>query len=466
MKGDRQVKKTTFLVVLILLVCIAAACGGGEETTSTPTSTGEAPADKTPATTPAKTPALGEASFVLLDYNMFLDESGNLKIVCIIENTGDAASCPDYEALQLVDASGEIVARPYGTTLELIDPGQRSPLIAEVYEHQGIPEDWQDLDVILEEEGYPADLIFEEYVTLKFEDLSSKTFEAETEDETDLFGVSGWVVNKGASPIEGANILVAGYDAQGDLVDVVSADANPEYLNPDMKAPFLAALSMVEPIVDYEVYAQGEVAERRNLVELEVADYSMLSPDKYGRTHFLGEVVNSGSELAVETQIIMVLVSDQGVVVDIDYTTDSPISLAPGDRLPFKLSSAPCPAREELWDEPVFLVQAFTEDSMSETHVEVYPDIELVGLDSLEKLYTTLPGFESEGTVTNTGQSEADIGIVGAIYDAGGKVVDVAYAYGLMFVGPGESEEVQLRFSIADEAADFKVFYGALTNRY
>ena len=459
-------KNTAFLVVLVLLVCTAAACGGGEETTPAPTPTGATPAGKTPAAAPTETETMGEASFALLDYNLCLDEYGNLKIVGIIENTGDAASCPDYEALQLVDASGEIVARPYGTTLELIDPGQRSPLIAELYEHQGIPEDWQDLDVILEEEGYPADLIFEEYITLELEGLTSKVFEAETEDETDLFGVSGWVVNKGASPIEGANILVAGYDAQGNLVDVVSADANPEYLNPDMKAPFLAALSMIEPIVDYEIYAQGEVVERRNLVELEVASYSMLSPDTYGRTHFLGEVVNSGSELAVETQIIMVLVSDQGVVVDIDYTTDTPISLAPGERLPFLLSSAACPAREELWDKPVFLVQGFTEDSMSDTHVEVYSDIEIVGFDSLDKPYTTLPGFESEGTVTNTGNSEADIGIVGAIYDAEGNVVDVAYAYGLMFVGPGESEDIELRFSLAEEADDFKVFYGALTNRY
>jgi hypothetical protein len=90
----------------------------------------------------------------------------------------------------------------------------------------------------------------------------------------------------------------------------------------------------------------------------------------------------------------------------------------------------------------------------------------LEGLDSLDKPYTTLPGFESEGQVTNTGQSEADISIIGAIYDAEGKVIDVAYAYGLMFVEPGETEDVDLRFSLAEEAIDFKVFYGALTNRY
>jgi len=456
------VRRTAFLVILVSLLVIAAACGGGEEATPAPTLTGAAPTGTIPTT--AQT--TGEASFELLDYNVYIDESGDLIIAGIIENTGDAASRPDYDALQLVDAGGEVVATPYPTTLELIAPGQKSPLIAEIYEHEGVPQNWQELDVILQEEGYPADLIFDVYITLDPEGLASEAFESDTEGQPDLFGVSGWIINNGDYPIARPTVFVAGYDAQGKLIDVDSSYPAPDYLDPGMNMPFTSSLSMVETITNYEVFAEGEVVESRDLVELEVAYYSMVGPDKYGRTHFLGEVVNQGSELAVETEIIMALVSEQEVVVDIDYVHSSSISLNPGDSLPFMLTSTPCPARQEMWDEPVFMVQGFTEDSMSNTHVAVYSDIEVEGMDSLYKPYTTLPGFASEGQVTNTGQAEADIGIIGAIYDAEGKVVDVAYAYGLMFVGPGETEDVELRFSLAEEAADFKVFYGALTNRY
>ena len=119
----------------MLLAGTAAGCGGGEEKTPAPAVTGTAPAKTQPAAT-ATLPA-GEASFALLDYCTYLDESGDLMIVGIIENTGDAASCPDYEALQLVDAGGTVIARPYCTTLELIAPGQKSPLVAEIYEYQG-----------------------------------------------------------------------------------------------------------------------------------------------------------------------------------------------------------------------------------------------------------------------------------------------------------------------------------------
>ena len=144
------------------------------------------------------------------------------------------------------------------------------------------------------------------------------------------------------------------------------------------------------------------------------------------------------------------------------YTVDSAILVAPGEKLPFAISSS---ASQELWEKPTFQVQGFTLDGLSKGYTGVYEDIKVEGLDTLEKSYTTLPGFELKGKVTNTGSSRAKVSIVGVIYDAQGGIADVD-TRSIHFFEPGASESVTLRFSVATEAPDFKVFYGALASNY
>lgn len=467
----RRNKLWLLLVALVLIVPLTTCAPKPTPApTRTPTPAPEVAPKPTPTPIPEEAPAPAPtptreaaAKFQLLDYNIFIAPNGNLKIVGMIENTGDAASRLDTKALRLVDASGNVVAEPSPTTLELIAPGQKSPLKAEIYEHQGIPENWQELEVRLEEEGYPVDLIFEEYTPLEAENLASKAFETQAEGEPGIYGVSGWITNNAESPTERPTVLVAGYDAWGKLVDVVSTCPHPEYLNPGISAPFIATLSMVEPIVTYEVFAQGEVVEPSNLVELEIADYSIVGPDRRGETHFLGEVVNRGSALAVETRVVIALVTEQAEVVDIDFTIGSAVSLAPGDRLPCKLSSY---APQEWWDKPVFLVQGFMEDSLSDTYTGVYTDLKLEGRNTLGEKYGR---YCLTGQISNTGESEAEVDVLAALYDAKGKVIDVAgHRLWSWDFGPGSSETLELTFSVEveEEVASFKVFYGGLASRY
>ena len=226
-----------------------------------------------------------------------------------------------------------------------------------------------------------------------------------------------------------------------------------------MKGSFQISLYAVRPIVDYEVFGEGLATESRKLVELEVADYSVVGPDERGRTYFFGEVVNKGSEPALEIEVVMSLVNAQGQIRDVDNITDSAILVAPGEKLPFRFSSY---MPQELWERPIFQVQGFSVDGLSDIYTAVYTDIKLEGLDSLEESYGT---FESKGKVTNTGSSKARVDIIGALYDAQGKVVDVYSPY-FGDLKPGESKDVELRFSVAEEVGDLKVFYGALVPQF
>ena len=133
--------------------------------------------------------------------------------------------------------------------------------------------------------------------------------------------------------------------------------------------------------------------------------------------------------------------------------------VAPGEKLPFRFCSY---MPRELWEKPVFWVQGFSVDGLSDIYTGVYTDIKLEGLDRLEESYGT---FKSKGKITNTGSSKARVDIIGALYDAQGKVVDIYSPY-CGDLNPGESKDVELRFSVAEEFADFEVFYGALIKKY
>lgn len=223
-------------------------------------------------------------------------------------------------------------------------------------------------------------------------------------------------------------------------------------------APGRFSLYTVRPIADYEVFGEGLATEPRKLAKLEVADYTVVGPDERGKTRFFGEVVNKGSEAAMEIEVVMSLVNAQGQTRNVDNTIASAILVAPGEKLPFVITSY---VPRELWESPSFQVQGFTLEGLSTSYTGVYTDIKLEGLDSLEESYGT---FESKGKVTNTGSSKANVDIIGAIYDAQGKVVDV-YNPHIIDLKPGESKDVKLHFSVAEEAADFKVFYGALAKK-
>jgi hypothetical protein len=220
------------------------------------------------------------------------------------------------------------------------------------------------------------------------------------------------------------------------------------------------ALYNVRPIADYEVFGEGLVTDPRELAKLEVADYTVVGPDKRGKTYFFGEVINKGSEPATEIEVTMSLVNAQGQTRDVDNTIDSAILVAPGEKLPFVITSY---APRELWESPSFQVQGFTLKGLSESYTGIYEDIKVEGLDTLEKSYGT--GFKLNGEVTNTGSSEAKVSIAGVIYDAQGKIVDVDTTVIHSFKS-GESQDVMLQFFVAEEAPDFRVLYGALAEAY
>jgi hypothetical protein len=455
------------LFLILVLSAFLTACGG--EPTAAPVDEAEPTIPSSVEEVPqmAVTPAPeegGEARFQLLETNVFLDSRLGLVIVGIMQNTGDAASHPEPEPLQLVDASGNVVAEAIFNTLEMIAPGERAPLVGVIYEHQGIPENWQDLEVRMGEEGFPTELVFREFVRLDAEGTASRVFDAQVEGEPAIYGVSGWIVNNAGSPAADPMVYVAGYGAGGEVVDVARVYGSVEYLSPGTSAPFVATLSMVEPIASYEVFAEGEVVETRNLAEVEIADYIVTGPDERGRIELMGEVVNAGSALAVETQIVMVLVTEQGEVVTIDSTIGSAISLAPGERLPFKFSSTLLPELQSQWERPEFLVQGFSEDSLSDRHTGVYTDLALEGLDTLQEEFGR---YRLTGQITNTGQSKALVDVLGALCNAEGKVIDCASCY-VGMLDPGGSMALELSFSAAEgeEVASFKVLYGGLTTKY
>ncbi len=458
-----------WLALLVLTTGLAVGCAGGPtEVTPTP---GPSPTTPAPAPTPAPsgptptpgpaappgptpTPQEGQAKFEIVDSNMFLASDRELRIVGVVKNTGDGVGRPHDS--HLVDASGKVVAQPFLWFFHYIEPGQKSPFCASEYGGM-IPPGWQDLELRLR----PVVLVDDrQYTSCRLEGLTAFAKEPEREGEPARFNICGRAINTGKLPTDGFHILAVGYDAEGKVVDVnhdyrYPGIECPRYLEPEMSAPFQVSLYAVRPIADYEVFSEGPATEARELVELEVADYTVVGSDR--ETYLFGEVVNRGSKPAVETEVVMTLVNAEGQIRDVVDTSYyyRAILVAPGEKLPFVISTS---APQEVWERPIFQVQGFTVDSLSEDYTGVYEDIKLEGLDTLERPYKR---FESKGKVTNTGSSVAEVRIIGAIYDAQGRVVDVD-TDGVGLFKPGESRDIELIFSSAEEAADFKVFYGAL----
>jgi len=451
-----------WLALLILITGLTVGCAGGPtEVTPAPTTPGPTvtptPAPPGPTPTPAPTPQEGQAKFEIVDSDMFLISrrpDNELRIVGVVKNTGDGLGYP--YGVFLVDASGKVVAQPRPTWLRYIEPGQKSPFCARWYGGM-IPQGWQDLEVRLT----PPVLVDDrQYTSSRLEDLTTFAKEAEREGELARFNICGTVINTGKWPTDGFHILAVGYDAEGKVVDVNDEYPEPSYLEPETSAPFQVSLHAVRPIADYEVFGEGPATEARELVELEVADFTVAGPDMQGETHFFGEVVNRGSKPATEIEVVMTLVNAEGQIRDVADTSYyfRAILVAPGEKLPFVISTS---VPQEVWERPIFQVQGFTVDSLSEDYTGVYEDIKLEGLDTLERPYKR---FESKGKVTNTGSSEADVSIAAIIYDAQGKIADVATTTIGMFK-PGDSRDVKLIFEAAEEAPDFKVFYGALAKK-
>jgi hypothetical protein len=389
---------------------------------------------------------------------MFLVSKDKLRIVGVIRNIGQGVGSPD--GITLVDASGKVAAEPYAEWLYQIEPGQKSPFFATLYSGD-IPADWQSLEVRLKP-GLSLLMADKQYTSCQIENLSTLAKEAKTEGKPGLFGIWGQVINSGKQPTDGFRILAAGYDAEGKVVDAGWAPAQPGYLEPETQAAFEVSLTAVRPIADYEVFCEGLATEPRKLGSLEVAEYIMVGPDERGRIRFFGEVVNRGNEPAIEIRVIMALVNAQGQLRALYNTRAEAIALAPGEKLPFELVSY---APGEFWEKPTFQVQGFALDSLSGGYTGIYEDFTVEGLDTLEKPYRTLPGFELKGKVTNMGSSKAKVDIVGVIYDAQGRVADVAHS-SIFGLSPGASESVTLRFFVAEEAPSFKVLYGALASKF
>jgi len=460
------------LTLLILITGLAVGCAKGPtEITPTPT---PAPATPTPAPpgptpspgptappapitpTPAPTPQEGEAKFEIVSYNMFLSSDSELRIVGVVKNTGDGVGYP--YGITMADAGGNVVAEPGLSGLCQIEPGQKSPFFARLYGDK-IPPGWQDLEVRLKPE-ISLLMADKQYTSCRVEDLSTLVKEAKTEGKLGLFGIWGQVINTGKWPTDGFQILAVGYDAEGKVVDADFDNPYPRYLEPGISTPFQLFLYTVRPIVDYEVFGEGLATDLREMAEVELADYSVVGPDDRGRTYFFGEVVNKGNKPAIEIEVVMALVNAQGQICDVGGAVSSAILVAPGEKLPFVITSSAPP---ELWEKPTFQVQGFSLAGLSESYTGIYEDIKVEGLDTLEKSYGT--GFELKGKVTNTGSSKAKVSIVGVIYNAQGGIADVA-TRSIHFFNPGASESVTLRFSVATEAPDFKVFYGALASEY
>lgn len=159
-------------------------------------------------------------------------------------------------------------------------------------------------------------------------------------DTIDSRHIVGEIENRGSRNLEFVKVVASFYNESGGFVAGETAYVKADILRPGEVAPFEIISLGDDPGAAYTLFVEGREtssapADASSLVIVSNAS----QPQQYGGPRILGEIQNQGTKTARLVEVVATMYDGTGAVIDVDFTFTSPSDVAPGQSVPFELST-------------------------------------------------------------------------------------------------------------------------------
>jgi hypothetical protein len=217
-------------------------------------------------------------------------------------------------------------------------------------------------------------------------------------------------------------------------------------------------------MVDYELSVNCTVTDEEPSLDLEVVSATsyMESMTAYDLYWIVGEYKNTGSRNIKNVRVFATYYDAEGKVIGYNYADDPMLTVLPGQKVPFAVSSQENNIVLELPGELAHQIAGyelgFTYEIADETP---YREFEILSHSSQLKqekiLYKIRPVFEVLVEVKNVGGSKAQIvTVIVTFYDADGVVVDACWGHGSRYAGNRLGGNLKIDDLSSGETGQFK----------
>jgi hypothetical protein len=399
--------------------------------TATPTPLPPTAVPPTVTPTPRPPTATPEAGLHVVSFTTYTDSSKFFHVAGEIKNSDKKILSEMELTIVIKDAAGKTLLKDnndkaadsvtFSPMLSNLAPGESSPFDYSIDANDVKPDP---KSVSVEVTGQHTSSITRAAVKIQHAQMAASG--------SDTFEVSGEIVNQSDKPVEIRDLAAALLDSKG---KVLSADYSMEYAiyllptgNADHRdiTPFY--LSIPNPgakPANYKTYLDAEEVQPADTYPVEVALTNNYF-DTNDNFHIVGTATNK-SDKTLTIQLVAGLYDKDGVVLDA-YSISSPVNLAPGEVMPYNISTFNnvnynAEAAKRLDHFTVQVDDYFTFPSAIET-VALKSSGDKVTKDDSAKEWTVT------GKVTNTSSKSLSGEIVMVqIFDAKGKLVAVDYTW-------------------------------------
>jgi len=343
-----------FGLILAGLTLALAACSAGQpsptaDPTPAPTVAPTAVPTVPPTAVPTKVPptavpptATPETGLHVVNFTSYSDSNGDFHVTGEIKNSDKRILSEMELTVVIKDASGKSLLKDKND--KVTDSVTFSPMLSDL-----APGETSPFDYFLDgSTGKPDPKSVSVTVTGQHtSDITRASVEIQhaqmVASGSDKYLVSGEIVNKSDKPVEVHDLAAALVDVNG---KVLSADYSVNYTisllpagNADKRdsSPFYLSVNAPETKpADFKTYLDVQEVEQPDTykVQIEIANNYF---DDQGIFHIVGTVTNKSSE-TLTLQIVAGLYDKDGIVLDA-YSTSSPVNAAPGEVMPFDISS-------------------------------------------------------------------------------------------------------------------------------
>lgn len=444
-------KVELFLLTLILVGGLAACAGGG------PAAVSPSPGGVESAAMPSVPPPPAE-EITLLSQTAFLDRWGRFHIVGEVRNDSSQPltaieleveiTAADGSSLLVDETGNRVPVRRFSLMLTTLAPGEVAPFAYDYDMRLGTPAAYQ-----VAVAGYQAGAV--ERANLVVEHLTL------TDDGRGALYLTGEILNAGSEWVRIHALAGGVLDADGVLL---SADWTPVFMTMLAPAGDIGGRDRTPFVIRFP-HPGAEARTPTLYVDADLSDPPPVLPiavdntnayfDQYGAYHIVGALTNQ-TALPIDLVLVAGLYAADGTVLDA-AVQPLPLTLAPGERIPFEVSSF-----TSLDYNPALAGQLMSHAVRVDAGRISSPAASPVRLatsgDQVSQAGATLTVTGS--AVNTSGSRLARITVLATLVDEAGAPLASGYAYifpqaGAASIGPGEAlpYEVRIEFAPGVDAA-------------
>lgn len=173
----------------------------------------------------------------------------------------------------------------------------------------------------------------------------------ETVRNVSFFTVKGVVQNNDTSNMRSINVTATFYNASKEPIGIINTSTALKIVEPQSKTPFeiYMPLHSSPPPHNYSLTAKGIETDEKPIASLEIANLTGWV-DGEGFYRIVGEVHNKGSMVAKSVRVVCAYYDSNGNLITTSGDIVYPISVNPGGKADFELSSRPFPLTVDNFD--------------------------------------------------------------------------------------------------------------------